>query len=91
MCVFIGVLANAPVCKCMCEYVRVWSGASVVECECGRVQVWLGASVVGCECGRPYDYRPTGVENLVRARVAKIKIPGPGLTLVFNFLINISI
>ena len=33
-------------------------------------------------------YRPTGVENLAGAGVAKIGMPGPG---VFNFLINISI
>ena len=43
------------------------------------------------------SYRPTGVENLAGAGagVAKIEMPGPrpepGLTLVFNFLINISI
>ena len=38
-----------------------------------------------------HSYRPTGVQNLAEAGVAKIEMPGPGLALVFNFLMNISI
>ena len=35
-------------------------------------------------------YKPTGVENLAGAGVAKIGMPGPGLALVFKVLINQS-
>ena len=37
------------------------------------------------------DYRPSGAENVAGAGVDKIGMPGPGSTLIFNFLINISI
>ena len=35
-------------------------------------------------------YRLTGAENLTGTGVSKIGMPGPGLTLVFNFIINLS-
>ena len=38
-----------------------------------------------------HNYTPTRVENVAGSGVAKIEMPGPGLTWVFNFLINISI